>query len=288
MLPFLSSVGSFVSRHRTKLIVTAAVATAATAIYWYNSSSIDNDDDDNNNNSQLEELHAKKKHAIKLISESQQSRACNRSRIIWRIRKQYDIALVKLLSTLRLRIMEIIDIQGTVKSIKELRSKASKEAVKSVSFAQEYERLERELWDDIKTASFTIMIVSAYMLSSVCILLKIQLYVLARSLLIQQENSISSSSSNSYPPRDIDSQFDSLDNDMFRSLIEGTYKHLYSDGIQLFVAKVRGSVSTHLKEWVVKDKLEVHAEELLHVFASIRSDIEADERNIIDMIFMRK
>ena len=279
MLPFLSNVGSFVSRHRTKLIVTTAVVTAATAIYWYNSSSIDNDVD--SNNSLLEELKAKK-HAIKLISESQQSRACNRSRIIWRIRKQYDIALVKLLSTLRLRIIDIIDIQGTVRSIKELRSNASKEAAKSVSFAQEYERLERELWDDIKTASFTIMIVSAYMLSSVCILLKIQLYVLARSLLIQQENS------SSYPPRDIDSQFDSLDNDMFRSLIEGTYKHLYSDGIQLFVAKVRGSVSTHLREWVVKDKLEVHAEELLHVFSSIRSDIETDERNIIDMIFMRK
>jgi len=283
MLPFLSNVGSFVSRHRTKLIVTTAVVTAATAIYWYNSSSIDNDVD--SNNSLLEELHAKK-HAIKLISESQQSRACNRSRIIWRIRKQYDIALVKLLSTLRLRIIDIIDIQGTVRSIKELRSNANKEAAKSVSFAQEYERLERELWDDIKTASFTIMIVSAYMLSSVCILLKIQLYVLARSLLIQQENS--SSTNSSYPPRDIDSQFDSLDNDMFRSLIEGTYKHLYSDGIQLFVAKVRGSVSTHLREWVVKDKLEVHAEELLHVFSSIRSDIETDERNIIDMIFMRK
>ena len=168
-----------------------------------------------------------------------------------------------------------------MRSIKELRTRASKDDVKSVSFTQDYERLEKELWDDIKVASFTIMIVSAYMLSSVCILLKVQLYVLARSLLIQQED-------NNSHPMDNDSSFDSLDNDMFRSLVEGTYKHLYSDGIQLFVAKVRESVSTHLKEWIVKDKLEVHSEELLHVFTSIRSDIEADERNIIDMIFMRK
>lgn len=213
MLSFLSG---FINRNRTKLIIaTVALTTIGTVYYIYNNTSnqiqedhIDQDcDQDKYKNDRYQQ------HSIQLLSSSHQSKLCNRSRIIWKIRKQYDSAINKLLITFKLKIIELIDIQSTVRNIKELRSKY-KNTNTSSSNLKTYEELEDQLWNEIKISTFTILFVISYVLPAICILLKIQLYILARSLLLQLNDT------------DDISQVSLLDTDMFRLFVEGNVFYL--------------------------------------------------------------
>ena len=211
----LSFISGFLNRNRTKLIIaTVALTTIGTLYYIYNTSSSSEIDDDMNQDD--DEKYKHNKHSIHLLSPSHQSKLCNRSRIIWKIRKQYDHAINKLLITFKFKIIELIDIQNTVHSIKELRgiykmaNNNSKDNTSDTTISlKKYEELEEQLWDEIKISTFVFLIVLTYITPAICVLLKIQLHILARSLLMQL-NDVNDLANVSL-----------LDSDMFRSLIEG-------------------------------------------------------------------
>lgn len=115
-----------------------------------------------------------------------QERTGQRPRLLLRIRRQYDTSCRHFLPTLKKKIHETVDISATVKKIKELRASGRSENA---------EEAEQALWDDIKISSFTLLFAGVYMTAAVCTLLRVQLYVLARSLLHAEVPDASSASS---------------------------------------------------------------------------------------------
>jgi hypothetical protein len=97
----------------------------------------------------------------------------NRSRVLLRLRRQYDSSCRHFLPTLRKKIFAIVDINATVKQIKELRTVSAPGCLD----------LERALWEEIKVSSFTLLFVAVYMTTTVCTVLRIQVHILARSIL---------------------------------------------------------------------------------------------------------
>lgn len=254
----LQSVGGFVNRNRTKIIVASVIAIGISAYLYYESTSQAETGSDERDESQ------NKVEPLRLMNENKVAiRNANRARLLLKIRKQFDFAACQFLPTLRVKIVEVVDINGTVKHIKQLRMQAT----------SNQEELEARLWNEIKIASFTMLLVTAYMLSAVCTLLRIQLSILARSL------------NQTYEVEDSEVQ---LNSDMFHALIEGTYKQLFGSGLKQFTEMVKLRVSTDLAGWTVKDKLHVEYEELVQVLVSMRRNLEADMEGMIKTIFIRK
>lgn len=252
----LQSIGGFVDRNRTKIIVASVVAVGVT-LYLHYSGELEEPPKEN------AELVEDRSTSLRLLSETRTTKAANRSRLLLRMRKQFDQTASQFLPTLRIKIVAVVDISGTVKHIKELRRNAT----------SNQEELEVRLWGEIKNASFTMLLVTAYMLSAVCTLLKIQLHILARSLqqTLEQE--------------DAEVQ---LNSDMFRALIEGTYKQLFGSGLRTFTDLVKKRVEADLADWTVKQKLHVEFDELLEVLNTVRINLEADMEGMIKTIFIRE
>jgi len=256
MWSVLQSIGGFVDRNRTKIIVASVVAVGVTLYLHYNGEL----EEPPKENAELVEDRSS---SLRLLSESRTTKAANRSRLLLRMRRQFDQTASQFLPTLRIKIVEVVDISGTVKHIKELRRNAT----------SNQEELEVRLWGEIKNASFTMLLVTAYMLSAVCTLLKIQLHILGRSLQQTLEQD------------DAEVQ---LNSEMFRALIEGTYKQLFGSGLRTFTDLVKKRVEADLADWTVKQKLHVEFDELLEVLNSVRINLEADMEGMIKTIFIRK
>lgn len=256
MWSVLQSVGGFVDRNRTKIIVASAIAIGV-SVYLYYDSTVQAEAESRTESQQKDE-------PLRLMNDNKVAiRNANRARLLVKIRKQFDFAACQFLPTLRVKIVEVVDINGTVKHIKELRMHAT----------SNQEELEARLWNEIKNASFTMLLVTAYMLSAVCTLLRIQLSILARSLY------------QTYEHEDTDIQ---LNSEMFHALIEGTYKQLFGSGLRQFTEMVKLRVSTDLAGWTVKDKLHVEYEELAQMLGLMRRNLEADMEGMIKTIFIRK
>ena len=250
------TVSGFVNRNRTKIIVASGIAIGVSAYLYYDSTLQTEAEKRNEQEDSVE--------PIRLMNENKVAiRNANRARLLLKIRKQFDFAACQFLPTLRAKIVEVVDINGTVRHIKELRMHAT----------SNQEELEARLWNEIKNASFTMLLVTAYMLSAVCSLLRIQLSILARSL------------HQTYEHEDTDIQ---LNGEMFHALIEGTYKQLFGSGLRQFTEMVKLRVSTDLAGWTVKDKLHVEYEELTQMLALMRRNLEADMEGVIKTIFIRK
>lgn len=234
----------------------SVIAIGVSAYLYYDSTLQDDAEQRQESNEKVE--------PIRLLSENKVAiRNANRARLLQRIRKQFDFAACQFLPTLRVKIVEVVDINGTVRHIKELRTHAT----------SNQEELEARLWNEIKNASFTMLLVTAYMLSAVCTLLRIQLSILARSLYQNYEN------------EDTDIQ---LNGEMFHALIQGTYKQLFGTGLRQFTEMVKLRVSTDLAGWTVKDKLHVDYEELTQMLVSMRRNLESDMEGMIKTIFIRE
>ena len=255
----IQSIGGFVNRNRNKLLVASVVAIGVTLYLNYNGETVEDED---KHDPQLETVQR-----LRLANESNSMKAANRTKLLFKIRRQFDTSVNQFIPTLRVKIVDVIDINGTVRHIKELRAKATTNK----------EELETRLWTEIKDSSFAMLIVTSYMLSAVCVLLRIQLHILARSLQKSYNNQLF--------PQDDDIQ---LNSDTFRGLIEGTYKHLYGNGLKLFSDMIKTQISLVLKNWTVKDKLHVSYDELLEVISIIRRNIENDLSLVIKTIFIRK
>lgn len=241
------------NRNRTKIAVAAVIAVGVTLYLTYNSEP------------ESEAAAVETTRPLQLVSESKAKQAANRTRLLFKVRRQFDTSASQFLPTLRIKIVEVIDINGTVKHIKELRSRATTNK----------EELEARLWSEIKDSSFALLVVTAYMLSAVCILLRIQLHILARTM------------QHAYVADGEDGDLQ-LNSDMFRALIEGTYKHLFGAGLKSFADRVKAQVGATLSDWTVKDKLHVEYEELVHVLGAVRQALEADMGELIRTIFIRK
>jgi hypothetical protein len=220
----------------------------------------------------------------------------NRSRLLLRVRRQFDSACKHFLPTLRKKIFDLIDINTTVRQIKELRNTSN-----GLTHGQLQVDAESQLWEDVKISAFTMHFVTMYMLAAVCTLLKIQLHILARSIALSASHkshvaAASSTimgnqhSSNSY--LDYESGYDedalSMDNEMFRELIEGTYRHLFNKGLKSLATVIREIVIRDLADWTVKDKVKVEYEEVSEIVKHIRSNIEKDFPQLVKMMFIRK
>lgn len=250
----LQSIGGFINRNRTKIAVATVIAVGVTLYLTYNSEP-----------EQIEEAEAQEFRPLQVGNESKAKKAANRTRLLFKARRQFDTSASQFLPTLRTKIIEVIDINGTVKHIKELRARATNNK----------DELEARLWAEIKDASFALLIVTAYMLAAVCTLLRIQLHILARTM------------HQSYMAEGEDSDVQ-LNSEMFRMLIEGTYKHLFSTGLKSFAERVKSQIGVSLADWTVKDKLHVDYEEVVQALGAVRQALEADMSELIRTIFIRK
>jgi hypothetical protein len=203
-------------------------------------------------------------------------RNAQRSRLLLRIRKQYDIACKSFLPTLRKKILETIDINHTIKQIKELRSQVQNSNNPN---DLQLNDAENQLWEDVKISSFSTLFLTIYMVSALTTLLKIQLHVLARSFLHKTDSNSSNSTSSDTTHSETSKNDDNLssgnfDNEMFIMFVEGVYRQLFSNGISFFSNIVTEQVKEDMQEWIVKDKVKVEFEEVKELFEVIRKHIE--------------
>jgi hypothetical protein len=275
--------GDFLWRHRRKVMVGGVVCAAGLVAYsLYTSSRPKNEEE-------------REAQPVRAASTPSVMKPANQPRMLRRLRKQYEIALRQFLPTLRIRILEVVDVSSAIKRIKELRSSSTENEDSA-------RQIEEILWDDIKESSFTLLYVTAYMVSAICVLLRVQLHILGRSLHDSMERTHSAS------PRDIETggSFASTsagnhannynldddepfgDDDTCRLLIEGTYKHLFGAGLQAFADLVKQAVSQSFAGWNVRDKLTVEYSELVYAMSQVRRYIEGDVPSIVRMIMLRK
>ena len=129
------------------------------------------------------------------------------------------------------------------------------------------------------------------MLTAMCTLLRIQLHVLARSILLaacateqpenrnnkrinqnpffqssQPEQSSTTDNNNSSNSSSGTHEL-TLDDDMFRILIEGTYKHMFGEGLIQFTQHIRQQLSP-------SRKIAVTYEEMIQLLVNLRQEME--------------
>jgi hypothetical protein len=196
------------------------------------------------------------------------ARLGHRSRLLIRVRRQFDTTSKQFIPILRRKIVEHIDIGHTVQQIKELRSTGG---IANTNLAQ----AEALLWEDVKISTFTLLIVSIYMLAGLCSLLRIQLHILSRYLLNHSLDLASSDGSQS-----------NFDTEMFRILTNGTYKQFFGSGLTYLTMIVREHVTHLLRSWNVSGKLKIEYHELITCFILLRKHIEADLPKLIKIVFI--
>lgn len=309
MLRWFQEIPNFLVRNRNKVAIASIVAIVVAIIAsFYNplkNHFLMNEpqaaiDEANNNNRGSERVDSRSQHQQQQQSVQRGNNSYdigrkgnNRSRLLLRVRRQFDSACKHFLPTLRKKIFDLIDINTIVRQIKELRNTNN-----GLVNGQQHVDAESQLWEDVKISAFTMHFVTMYMLAAVCTLLKIQLHILARSiaLSVSQKNPMASSSvsssvgNNAY--LDYDAGYDedalSMDNEMFRELIEGTYRHLFNKGLKSLSAMIREIVIRDLADWTVKDKVKVEFEEISDIVKHIRSHVEKDFPRLVKMMFIRK
>ena len=259
--------GKYLWKHRNKIAAGGAVCAAGLVIYTYYSLS--------NKSTETEDekkILAEVKKRGQLVR-----RPGDRSRMLLRIRKQFDFAIRQFLPTMHTRIMEVVDVSSAIRKIKELRTANSDSSLSSEDNSA-FVMTEAMLWDEIKVSSLTIVFVSAYMVSAVTVLLRVQLHILGKSMesVTQSQSSIEESESNLGG------------DDVFRILIEGTYKHIFGTGLQALSDYVRPRVMECFSEWNVRDNLAVDFDQLAQVMSRVHRNIERDSTSLAKMIMLRK
>ncbi len=269
MLPSFKAVGGFLNRNRNKILIASVVAISVAIYMHYNSNEELLANNTNENDVEEESLDDDNNDGVKKRTESplQINSPGNKARILLRLRREFDITAQCFLPTLRTKIMEVVDINESVRAIKELRTKSSEQNNEPAI----------QLWEEVKISAFQMMFVSSYMLCAMCILLRVQLCLLTRV------SNRSGSAGN--VGMDDGTQFDTA---MFNLLVDNTFKHLYGSGLRTFSAMVKHRVMLDLKGWVVKEQGAVTFGELQQTVTSLRQAMETDLPATIQTIFIRK
>eukprot|EP01038_Epipyxis_sp_PR26KG_P011035 gene11035-14817_t len=294
----LSNVGSFLNRNRGKVLLTTTAIAIGLTIYWQYTA---NETSDNTSNNE-EERNAisNSMDEIKNRKNLNETDKKNRIRILMSIQKQFDIAARHFLPSLRLKIVEMIDINSTIKKLKQMRQKAengntnnyneitlssngnSNHNVGKNDNTSDNINQEDALWEEVKISSFAMLYLTAYMLAFICTLLKIQLHLLAKLIFQTSQSQTKISSFNDKNP----SSSLGINNDNFRLLIEGTYQQLFGAGLSTFSELISHKIRSLLSQWQVKDKLSVQYSGLLEVLILLRKSFEDDFTTIIKDIFI--
>jgi hypothetical protein len=204
------------------------------------------------------------------------SKSTNRSRLLLRVRRQFDLACRSFLPTLKKKIFEIVDMNQTIQKIKELR--ASIRASKPENSAPTVPDAEDQLWEDVKVSAFAQLLLTLYLLPAITTLLRIQLHILARSFINKPNNDMDNNSGSPFL-RQLEEQenhsSNDIDGEMFKFLVEGTYKQLFSKGLKSFASGILERTKEDMKEeWNVKEKVKVEFDELRSLFMTIRKNLE--------------
>eukprot|EP00596_Hydrurales_sp_CCMP1899_P000930 CAMPEP_0119034826 /NCGR_PEP_ID=MMETSP1177-20130426/1830_1 /TAXON_ID=2985 /ORGANISM="Ochromonas sp, Strain CCMP1899" /LENGTH=313 /DNA_ID=CAMNT_0006992559 /DNA_START=361 /DNA_END=1302 /DNA_ORIENTATION=+ len=162
------------------------------------------------------------------------------------------------LPTMRMKILEVVDISTAIRKIKELKISGNNETKNG---SDNDNNTVNELWDEIKISSITLLFMSAYMVSAVTVLLRVQLHILGKSM----ENI-----------QDSQSLDDAVNDELFRNLIEGTYKHIFGTGLNNLLTFIRAKVILHFGEWSVTEKFSVDYDELVSIMENVHREIEED------------
>lgn len=159
MWKFLDDTGKFLWKHKSKIIVGAAVV--GSIVWYYQSQSTDAIvEEDTNNNSPRRDRNLKY---------SSPKKGPQRQHLLQRADALYDFSLSCFLPTIRTRILEIVDTAECVRQLKELR------AQRSISNGAE-----SQLWQEIKVSSFTIFFTHIYVLAAVCLIIRVQMHIFIR------------------------------------------------------------------------------------------------------------
>ena len=145
---------NFCWKHRNKFAVGTAVAVGVYAIYSSSSSAAVENSQPSKKKEKVHEVHRKMDYS-------------KRIEVISRIRNENDTVIKYFLSIFRPKLNEVIDVSSLIRKLKDLREKQP-----------EKKELETELWEEIKISAFSIVFVSSYLLSTLCVLVLIQMHIL--------------------------------------------------------------------------------------------------------------
>ena len=255
------NVKEFVWNNRAKIAATAVVAVGVTLYATYTTSNkpvyARGSSQDNKN----------EKNTIKP--------SMMRSRLLLRLRKMFEVNALKIFPTLNVCINKIVDIDSALRAIREFR-KHKKDNADGLAYTENNnpeagndDDKESFLWEELKIQAFTILYVTAYMLSITCVLLRIQLHLFGRYTKKKDISSINAFNTNS------DNNYDSINFDV---LMRNTYEYLLHTGLSNFAAKVRSVVMDNIRNWVPNGKSakRLTFAELYEMNKSIRATIETD------------
>ena len=184
-----------------------------------------------------------------------------RSRLLLRVRRHFDYAGKHFFPTLRLKIVETVDIANAIQQIKQVRlGGLSDKASKST---------EANLWDQVKVSSFVLLFTVAYSVSVVATVLRVQLHILARNAATYNDENGADTS-----PSETELKY----------LIDSTFRYIFNDGLENLTKILRVKVEHALVDWTVREKVSVQFVEFVDIIAYIRKSAEKDMRSFVDMI----
>lgn len=157
-----------------------------------------------------------------------------RSRLLLRVRRHFDVTAKHFFPTLRVKILEVVDISNAIQQIKQLRSAPESDMVAKST--------EATLWDQIKISSFVMFLTCAYMIGILAVLLRLQLHILARHAAMYNDEDPNNTS-----PSEAE----------LKILIDSTFKYVFGDGLVRLVGLLRHRVTTALVDWTVREKVAV-------------------------------
>ena len=236
-------------KHRGKVAL-AAAAVVATGVFistttWSNT-------ENNNKEKQTNQI-------APPIDESKLEQSMRKKLLL--IRQQLETSSSQILPTLRLKITQVVDVLQTIKLIKELRLNNKNTSITTNTTT---DMNENELWEEIKVLSFTLWFVSIYLTCAISILLRIQLFLLAKSDHIN------------------------LNIDQLNNIISRTYTHIFDYGIQHITDLTRAYVTKQLIDWTVRENTSVTYEELNGFVYKVRHYIEVECKDLITTLIIGK
>ena len=237
--------GKFLYQHRGKVVAVAAVGVAIGVYFSFQNNSL-------LSTRQLEEEEVSLEETSSSSSRKQVKKPqslAEQMRRVARIQDEFERTLQIFLPTLHIKVVSIVDVGSTILRIKELRrGKRPEEEAEGGA--------EEELWEEIKVSSFVMVFVAAYSLCILSVLLRIQLYMISST----QESGETVRAGGAAG--------------LGASMIEGTYQHFFEQGIDRLFLLVQPIVREKLRDWRVKDRLQVHQTDLFKVLLEIRGSFE--------------
>lgn len=246
MWPSLKDAGRFVWRHRGKFVVATAVAVGVAVYFQWNPETLK----EGENEVSAEECDP-------LDDDEENLSLAMNSRYLVRIQLQFESAGKEFFPTLKIKISECVDVTPAIRQIKELRTANS---------GSDNTDLEASLWDQIKVASFSLLLVTTYATSALCVLLRVHLYLASRN----ESLGLSMGEQNS------------------KEIIDNLYDHLFAAGVQNLSDKMNVASKLQLTGWTVKSKVSVSYDELSSVVGRLRSSVEEDMPGLVKLIILRE